>query len=119
MKTRGQPGVPADRALSQAIDKLWVRFLPEIRERVTVLEAAASAVQAKQLHAAGREAAKAAAHKLAGVLGTFNLTRGTVLAREAEAAYSRQSSPSPDSGPRLAELAAALRKLIESRPPSA
>ena len=40
-----------------------------------------------------QEAAKAAAHKLAGVLGTFDLTRGTDLARELEATYSRESVP--------------------------
>ena len=106
-------------ALAQAIEKLWVRFLPEIRERVAVLEAAASAAGAGKLSAEGREAAKAAAHKLAGVLGTFSLTRGTDLARELEVAYSREETPGSDEGERLAGLAAELRDLIEHRAPSA
>ncbi|MGO8759119.1 MAG: Hpt domain-containing protein [Terracidiphilus sp.] len=119
MESPGQPGTPAEAALSQAIDRLWVRFLPEIRERVAVLEAAAAAVAAKTLGESQLEAAKAAAHKLAGVLGTFSLTRGTVLARELEVTYSRESAPGPEAARRLADLAGALRGLIEDRPPSA
>jgi HPt (histidine-containing phosphotransfer) domain-containing protein len=116
MRTPAQPGVPADAALSQAIDQLWVRFLPEIRDRVAVLEAAAKEVAARKLTDARRKAAQAAAHKLAGVLGTFNLTRGTVLAREAEVTYSRESAPGPSAGKRLAAIAAELRTMIENRP---
>jgi HPt (histidine-containing phosphotransfer) domain-containing protein len=118
MKTRAQPGVPADAALSQAIDRLWVRFLPEIRERVAILEAAASAVCAKKLSASRRQAAQGAAHKLAGVLGTFSLTRGTVLARETEVTYSRESAPGASAGKRLGAIAAELRAMIESRSPT-
>ncbi len=74
--------------------------MPEIRERVAVLEAAATAVAAKKLTAARREKAQAAAHKLAGVLGTFSLTRGTVLARELEVTIPRKPRPAltPASG---------------------
>jgi HPt (histidine-containing phosphotransfer) domain-containing protein len=116
MNSSAQPGKPTEQALSQAIDQLWARFLPEIRERVAVLESAAAAVTDKKLSAAHRGKAEAAAHKLAGVLGTFSLTRGTVLARELEVTYSRESSPGPDSGERLASIAAELRTIVESRP---
>ncbi len=115
MKTPAQSGVPADAALSQAIDHLWVRFLPEIRERVAILEAAAAAVSSGKLAAKRREAAQAAAHKLAGVLGTFSLTRGTVLARETEVTYSRESAPAASAGKRLAAIATELRAMIENR----
>ena len=97
------------------MDRLWVRFLPEIRERVAILEAAAGAVAAQNLTLSDQEAAKAAAHKLAGVLGTFNLARGTDLAREIEAMYSRESFPGLDSAKKLASAAADLRAMIETR----
>ena len=42
---------------------------------------------------AQREAAHAAAHKLAGTLGTFNLARGTELAREFELLFSAEPRP--------------------------
>ncbi len=108
--------MPGDQGgLSQAMDRLWLRFLPEIRERVAILEGAAALVAAQKLSGEEREAAQAAAHKLAGVLGTFNLTRGTVLARELEVTFSSESPPGPGSGARIAAVAAELRSMIESR----
>ena len=119
MKTTSQPGSRADAALSQAMDGLWVRFLPEIKARVAVLEAAALAVGEVKLTGKQRKAAQSAAHKLAGVLGTFDLTRGTVLARELELTFARESSPGRDAGAKLAGIVAELRSMVESRKSSA
>jgi HPt (histidine-containing phosphotransfer) domain-containing protein len=118
MKTPAQSDSRTDAALSQALDGLWERFLPDITERVTVLEAAAKAVAQRKLSAKQREAAQAAAHKLAGVLGTFGLTRGTVLARELELTFARESSPGPDASAKLPAITAELRSIVESRKPS-
>jgi HPt (histidine-containing phosphotransfer) domain-containing protein len=118
METIGQTGAPRDAALSQAIDGLWQRFLPEIRERVTILESAVNVAAGRRLTGEQREAARAAAHKLAGVLGTFGLARGTELARELELALAGESSSGPDVIVNLAGLAAELRALIENRKPS-
>jgi HPt (histidine-containing phosphotransfer) domain-containing protein len=119
MKSNSQPGPRTDAALSQAMDGLWLKFLPEIRARVAVLEAAAQAVGEGNLTGKQREAAQAAAHKLAGVLGTFGLTRGTALARELELTFARESSPGRDAGAKLAGIATELRSMIESRESSA
>jgi len=94
---------------------MWERHRSQILERVAVLEAAASAVTAKTLTKAEREAAQAAAHKLAGTLGMFNLNRGTDLARELDLAYSSNSALATESGEHLASLAAELRTMIENR----
>jgi HPt (histidine-containing phosphotransfer) domain-containing protein len=110
-----QSPLPIDAALSEAIDYMWARHRSQILERVAVLEAAASAVTAKSLTEAECQAAQAAAHKLAGTLGMFNLDRGTDLARELDLAYSQESAPSAASGERLASLATELRFMIESR----
>src|ERR1035441_6740425 len=83
-------------ALSQALDVLWARFLPLIEERVDLLESAGAPGAANRLSIEEHQAAGAAAHKLAGVLGTFGLTEGTALARELEMLYSGQSAPDPD-----------------------
>jgi HPt (histidine-containing phosphotransfer) domain-containing protein len=119
MKTTSQPGPLTDEALSQVMDGLWARFLPDIRARVSVLESAAQAAGEGKLPAKQREAAQSAAHKLAGVLGTFGLTRGTALARELELAFTRESSPRRRAGAKLAETTAELRSMVESRKPSA
>ena len=101
--------------LAQAIDLLWARFLPEIRSRVEVLKAAAAACAVKRLTSAQREAAHAAAHKLAGTLGTFNLTRGTVLAREFELVCCREDTPDATVAGRLGAIAAELRTIVDGR----
>jgi HPt (histidine-containing phosphotransfer) domain-containing protein len=70
--------------LQKKMAELWMRHLPEITERVGVLERACSALEGGNLSLEERLAASSAAHKLAGVLGTFGRTRGTEIAREAE-----------------------------------
>lgn len=109
-----EPIAAAD--LAAAMNRLWTRFLPQIRERVAILESAAAAHAANHLPHAQRQAAAAAAHKLAGTLGTFNLTRGTVLARELELLYASDSGPEQSLTEKLASIAAELRQLVDSRP---
>ena len=105
----------AQTPLSAALDRMWHVHLPELLERVDILEASAEAFAAGPLSVDRQQAAMAAAHKLAGVLGTFGLTTGTVLARELEMIYSRQNEPDADTAERLATIAAELRSLIENR----
>jgi len=114
MESSAQPGDQLEADLAQALDRLWLRFLPEIRERVGILEAAAAAVGAQKLSRADCEAAQSAAHKLAGVLGTFNLTRGTVLAREAEILFTRDEIGGEDAA-RLQTIAGEIRMIVEGR----
>ena len=101
--------------ISKALDTMWERHRSQILERVAVLEAAALDLTANQLRASDREAAHAAAHKLAGTLGMFNLARGTDLARELEQIYSSESASPVASGQQLASMAAELRAMIENR----
>jgi len=115
MSIPDQSALPPDPEISRALDTMWARHRSQILERVVVLEAAASAVTEKNFTAADRDAAHAAAHKLAGTLGMFNLMRGTDLARELEQIYTQQAFPAPSSGEHLASLAAELRIMIENR----
>ena len=101
--------------LTAALNQLWIRFLPEIRERVAILEAAAQARVAGVLTSEHREAAHAAAHKLAGTLGTFSLARGTDLAREFEQACESDESCAAAEAQRLIALAAEIRAVIDGR----
>jgi HPt (histidine-containing phosphotransfer) domain-containing protein len=102
-------------ALNQALDGLWVKFLPLTEDRVDLLELAAAACAANRLSTEDQQAAAAAAHKLAGVLGTFGLAEGTALARELEVLYSGQSSPDPALGARLVSIADQLRSIVQNR----
>jgi HPt (histidine-containing phosphotransfer) domain-containing protein len=112
MDSQAQPGAQSE-ALSQALDRLWVRFLPEIMERVAIIEATAAAMAAAKSSQSERENAEAAAHKLAGILGTFNLMRGTALARDLEGSFKAEDDRV--NGEYIASLVARLRELIQSR----
>ena len=101
--------------LAAALDLLWMRFLPEIRRRVELLAVAAADCADSRLSAARCEAAHAAAHKLAGTLGTFNLAAGTALAREIELHFAGGDTPDASSAGRLASLASQLRAIVDSR----
>jgi HPt (histidine-containing phosphotransfer) domain-containing protein len=99
--------------LNEALDRLWNQFLPQIEERVATLETASQALSAGELSDELRDAAHAVAHKLAGILGTFGLTKGTILAREAEMLYSGDSDPAMAG--QLVDIAAQLRAMIAIR----
>ena len=101
-------------ALALALDRLWKQFLPQNEERVAMLEAANEAIAAGKLSDHQRTDANAAAHKLAGTLGTFGLTKGTILAREAEILYSGGETD-PESLTRLTSITQQLKALIASR----
>lgn len=106
---------PADPAvLAAALRGMWTRFLPEMLERVAILESAASSCAAASLTPAQQRSAAAAAHKLAGVLGTFGLAEGTTLARELENLYSAPDLPAPSHSAQLLSLTARLRAMIEN-----
>lgn len=101
--------------LTAVLDQLWKRFLPEINGRVSILETAAQACAAGNLSPEHCEAAHAAAHKLAGSLGTFSLARGTELAREFERICSGEQRCSGDQASHLSELAAEIRAIVAAR----
>jgi HPt (histidine-containing phosphotransfer) domain-containing protein len=108
-------GSEAQFGMADALAKLWTKFLPEILDRVHILESAGAALSAGRLGAEERGAAAAAAHKLAGVLGTFGLAEGTALAREAEVAYSGNPTSDPVGAERLRQIALELEKIIRAR----
>jgi HPt (histidine-containing phosphotransfer) domain-containing protein len=98
--------------MAEAMARLWAKFLPDIEQRVAVVEAAVQAAAAGRLSQEEREAAYAAAHKLAGSLGTFGLQRGTELARQAELAFAGSAELDAQE---LAASVAELRIVIDAR----
>jgi len=99
--------------MADAMARLWAKFLPETERRLSVLEAAVTALEAGALSPDKRDDAHAEAHKLAGSLGTFGLHRGTALAREAEALLVADQEHACLA--KLAPLVGELRLLIDSR----
>jgi len=103
--------------MADALNRMWVRFLPEIETRLALIEDAARGLTASDLPVDQRDAARQsgyqAAHKLAGILGTFGLPRGTELARQAEHLLA-EDVPS-EAASELKQWLVELRSLIQSR----
>ena len=99
-------------SMADALARLWVKFLPDMEQRVGLVEAAARALAAGVLTDEQRAAGHAAAHKLAGTLGTFGLPRGTDVARQAEGLLDVGAMPDADE---LTALVVELRGMLESR----
>jgi len=99
--------------MAEALARLWTKFLPEIEARLALIDQAAMALAAKGLPDEQRAAAHAAAHKLAGTLGTFGLQRGTELAREAEDFLAQERGTAE--AQQLAGWAAELQRVIQSK----
>jgi HPt (histidine-containing phosphotransfer) domain-containing protein len=70
--------------LHDLLATLWARSRQTISERVEVLRAAHRTLRINPADKNARRAGADAAHKLAGILGTFGLPDGTNLARRVE-----------------------------------
>jgi HPt (histidine-containing phosphotransfer) domain-containing protein len=115
MESPPQSSDPNARTIAEVLEKMWARYLPDILERVRVLQQASAALTSGSLSPSVCEAAESAAHKLAGTLGTFALPRGTELARELEQAFAAEDGPNAASAPRIASAVSELRNMVENR----
>lgn len=106
---------PASSPMVEAMNRLWTRHLPQIQERAATLRVAAEHLGNRTLTEVEQRRAAAEAHKLAGILGTFGLTAGTDLAREAEALLEGELDGDSNAASRLIAIAEQLSALIAMR----
>ncbi|HEX3942063.1 MAG TPA: Hpt domain-containing protein [Acidobacteriaceae bacterium] len=100
--------------LHQLLAGLWEKSRKTVAAHVETLQQAKELAAKNELDEPARTRAIDAAHKLAGVLGTFGLPRGTELAREAEEAF-RQAGPiGPAAAERLNSGLNELDRLIQA-----
>jgi HPt (histidine-containing phosphotransfer) domain-containing protein len=102
--------------MQSMISALWERSRHTVAERAQLLQSAGELWNDNQLDAATKLRAVDSAHKLAGVLGTFGLPRGTDLAREAELLFGQSTPPDKAEIERLQLLLAELTRLIDCGP---
>jgi HPt (histidine-containing phosphotransfer) domain-containing protein len=98
------------------ISALWARSRHTVVERAALLQIAGDLLIDNRLDQATQLSAVDSAHKLAGVLGTFGLPRGTDLAREAEVLFGQPTPPGKAEIERLQVLLAELTRLIDRGP---
>jgi len=105
-----------EQKMHSMISALWERSRHTVAERARLLESAGELWNDNRLDAATKLRAVDSAHKLAGVLGTFGLPRGTDLAREAEGLFGQSTPPGKAEIERLQVLLAELTRLIDRGP---
>ena len=80
----------SQQTLHAMIATVWERSKKTVAGHVEILEQARKLASRSELDETARLRAVDSAHKLAGVLGTFGLPRGTDLARVAEEAFGQK-----------------------------
>lgn len=108
---------PSDR-LQQILLQLWATHSATIAERLDIIAAAHRRLRDGTMDEETRLRARDAAHKLAGVLGTFGLPEGTSLARGIEAVFEHpqeQAAPEPARESEIAEALESLRRMIAAK----
>jgi HPt (histidine-containing phosphotransfer) domain-containing protein len=105
-----------EQKLQSMISALWERSRHTVVERAARLQTAGDLLSDNRLDHATQQSAVDSAHKLAGVLGTFGLPRGTDLAREAEMLFGQSTPPGKVEIERLQVLLAELTRLIDRGP---
>ena len=95
--------------------KLWESNRALIEERVEEMSSAVRALTSDPGDATARKQGGSAAHKLAGVLGTFGLQEGTEIARRAEQSLSDPAGLDRGSIAELSSAVEALRTMIAAK----
>ena len=103
--TSGAP--PPANTLQQLLQQLWITSQATIAQRLETLQNAQIHMEQNSLDARMRKQAADAAHKLAGILGTFGLPQGSTLALQVETAMEHDATVTLDTK----ELAAILDEL--------
>jgi DNA-binding response OmpR family regulator len=107
--THSSASVLSKPQIAAAVAKTWETHRETMQERLSVLEAAAAALDMGQLGADLQQAGRSHAHKLAGSLGCFGFSEGSRLARELEHLLQLEVPLSDQHAPKVSTLVQSLR----------
>jgi HPt (histidine-containing phosphotransfer) domain-containing protein len=102
--------------MDDLLQALWVKNYPILVERLRVIRTAKEKADAGYLGEQARKDGEEAAHKLAGILGTFGLPRGSTLAAKIEALLAGDASTCAQRASELSSWLDELETVIASRP---
>jgi HPt (histidine-containing phosphotransfer) domain-containing protein len=104
------------REMDELLQALWVKNYPILVERLKTIRAAKDKLDAGSLDNQARKDGEEAAHKLAGILGTFGLPQGSVLASKIEALLAGDASTCAKRATELRSWVLELDAVIASHP---
>ncbi|ARV59569.1 multi-component transcriptional regulator [Nostocales cyanobacterium HT-58-2] len=96
----------------QAMSGLWNQYQGAMTQRIDILKQASNALSSGNLTSELGQSAQQAAHKLAGVLGMFELDTGTEIAREIEVIFTQKGDLSTIQKHQLLSLIQQLGDLL-------
>ena len=101
--------------LHDLLSTLWSRSRQTIGDRLDVLRATLRSLRANPADMQARKSGGDAAHKLAGILGTFGLPEGTELARRTEVMLESGRPIQPYDVDALQQAIEQLHQMIEAK----
>jgi len=106
-----QPDTSASE-MDALLQALWTQNYGILLERLQLIRNASDQLAAGSLDCETRKDAESAAHKLAGILGTFGLPQGSAVASKIETSLAPEK---PADGPQLQSWLEELEAIIASR----
>ena len=102
--------------MEELLQTLWKKNYGVLQERLKLIRNAQEKLTRGSLDAQSRSDAESAAHKLAGILGTFGLPRGSALASQIEIWLAQHTMPKTEAAPQLKSWLDELEAIIASHP---
>jgi diguanylate cyclase (GGDEF)-like protein len=109
---------PLNPQFQQAMSGLWNKYQGLMMQRLQVLQQAATALRTANFTPELRQSGAQAAHKLAGVLGMFELDAGTQISREIEKILTQDGNLSTPQNRQLLSLIQQLEDLLNQAIPA-
>jgi HPt (histidine-containing phosphotransfer) domain-containing protein len=104
------------REIDDLLQALWVKNLPILVERLNLIRTAKEKLDAGLLDEQSRKDGEEAAHKFAGILGTFGLPEGSILASKIEVVLAGNVSTCAQRTGELSSWVKELERVIASHP---
>ena len=115
---KGPMSEPPDsnaREMEELLHSLWTKNYGLLQERLKLIRDAYDRLATGSLDQQTRTDAESAAHKLAGILGTFGLPQGSALASKIETALAASAPVGSEFAPQLQSWLTELEVIVASR----
>jgi HPt (histidine-containing phosphotransfer) domain-containing protein len=110
-----EPPDSSAKEMEELLQSLWTKNYGLLQERLKLIRDAHDRMAVGSLDNQTRCNAESAAHKLAGILGTFGLPHGSALASKIETSLAAEAPAGLDFAPQLQSWLTELESIIASR----
>jgi len=111
-----RPNEPRTNGMEELLQALWTKNYGILEERLRLIRIAEEKLAGGLLDTQSRSDAESAAHKLAGILGTFGLSQGSALASKIEALLAPGKALDTPSARQLKSWLDELEAMVASHP---